>query len=552
MFEPSQKTNQSAEDTIYYAIAYYRLSREDRDKSNVRVSDSIENQRKIIQHYIQQHPDIILLEEAIDDGYTGTNYDRPGFKRVLQAIEEKRVNMVIVKDLSRLGREYIQTGAMIEMQFPQQHIRFVAINDQVDTSNHKESDDLLIPIKNLMNENYCREVSLKLRRQFRIQRQNGEFINNFTVFGYKRDPENKHHIVIDEPAAEVVRYIFSLAMQGFSPLQISKNLDAHGVMTPYEYKRLQTNYRSGFKKKSESKWSPQSIRDILNNTTYLGELCQGKSTTPSFKVKIKKELERSEWIIVEDAHDAIIDKAIFDAVQRQMKREIRLSPTENIVQPLAGYVFCGDCGRSMYRRIVKRGKKTFGYYGCSGYKDKACKLHNMSQTELEKVVLNAIRLQLDMFVDIDRLSQTVNKTDMIGKRTRMIDRQIEQKKQEMQTCISSTMKLYDSMTENVISQEEFSVLKKKYMSRTKELESVIQNLEKEKEELLNDKVDSLSWLRTLLKYREVDNLTHEIVVLMIDHVRVFEEKRVEIEFAFADELKEAEALVREIAKKEAI
>lgn len=260
---------------IYEAIAYYRLSKEDRNKTNLSVSDSIENQRKLVEEYARKEG-ITIVDEAIDDGYTGTNYDRPGFQYVLKSLEEGKANTVIVKDLSRLGREYIETGRYIEMMFPQMQVRFIAINDAVDSNNHNESDDLLIPIKNLMNENYCRELSRKLRKQFKIQRDKGEFINNFAPYGYRRDPNDKHHMIIDENASEVVVGIYELCLHGYSPARIANYLNEHDIISPYEYKKLSSNYKSGFKGAGEGVWNHTTVRRILSKFSLYGRDLSGK------------------------------------------------------------------------------------------------------------------------------------------------------------------------------------------------------------------------------------------------------------------------------------
>lgn len=226
------KKEEAAEKQTYQAMAYYRLSKEDGTKHE---SDSISNQRKLIHEYALRHDNITIVDEAYDDGYTGTNYDRPGFQAVMDAINEKRVNCVIVKDLSRLGREYIETGKYLEMIFPSLGVRFIAINDDVDSEHRASGDDIIIPVKNIMNESYCRELSKKLRRQFRIQRSNGEFLGAFACYGYLKSPEDKHKLIVDEYAAEVVKTIFSFKMKGYNQQAIADYLNANDILAPADY-----------------------------------------------------------------------------------------------------------------------------------------------------------------------------------------------------------------------------------------------------------------------------------------------------------------------------
>ncbi len=229
-----------------YAIAYYRLSKFAKSTD----SESIANQQKLIREYVSRHPEIVLVDEEQDDGYTGTNYDRPGFQAVIKAVKEKRANCVIVKDLSRLGREYIETGKYLERIFPAMGVRFISINDDIDSEHERAGDDIIIPVKNIMNEAYCRELvknimneaycrelSRKLRRQFEVQRSKGEYVGSFVSYGYVKDLEDKHRLVIDEYAAEVVRGIFQLKMQGYNAQAIADYLNENGVLSPSRYKR---------------------------------------------------------------------------------------------------------------------------------------------------------------------------------------------------------------------------------------------------------------------------------------------------------------------------
>lgn len=534
---------------IYEAIAYYRLSKEDRNKNNLSVSDSIENQRKLVEEYAAAN-DITIVDEAIDDGYTGTNFDRPGFEYVLECLKAGKANTVIVKDLSRLGREYIEMGRYIEMMFPEMDVRFIAINDSFDTSNKKDSDDLMVPMKNIMNENYCRELSKKLRKQFKIQRENGEFINNYAPYGYMRDPQNKHRLVVDENTSEVVVGIFEMCLHGVSPARIANYLNEHDIISPYEYKRTFSNYKSGFKGAGEGVWNHNTVRRILKNTVYTGELCQGKRTTVSYKVKKVKEVAKADWAVVENAHDAIIPKCIFDVAQKVLSRDIRISDTEQEVQPLAGFVFCGDCSKALTRRNVKRGNNVFHYYICGTYKrKKECTLHNISQEKLEEAVLHAIQMQMQVLVDLEKLVTDIDNQIIITSKIKKIEKQIAGKEQELEKNQNSAMRLYESYVEELISREDYKMMKEKYVLRVKEIEIAIDALKKEKAAIENNSNDTFSWIQRLLEYREIDILSHEVVATFIDRVEVFEDKRIQITFSFKDQLDELTEYLSRIRKE---
>lgn len=540
-----------SKELIYKAIAYYRLSKEDRNKTNISLSDSIENQRKLVQEYAKAEG-IEIVAEEIDDGYSGVSYDRPGFQNVLKCLEEGKANTVIVKDLSRLGREYIETGRYIEMMFPQMNVRFIAINDSVDSNHHNSSDDLLIPMKNLMNENYCRELSRKLRKQFKIQRDNGEFINNFAPYGYMRDPEDKHKLVIDDVASEVVSGIYELCLHGYSPSRIADYLNEHDIMSPYDYKKQTSNYTSGFKGAGVGKWNPTTVKRILTNSVYTGELCQGKTTTVSYKVKQVRELDREEWSVVEDAHDAIIPICIFEVVQKLLSRDTRMSDNDKEVQALAGFVFCGDCGKALCRRTVKRGGKTFHYYWCGTYKrGKGCTTHNISQKSLEDVVLHSLQKQIEVLVEMSELLSDIDKQELSNSKLRRIDSMIMQKEQELEKCHNSSMKLYDSYVEELITRDDYKMMKQKYVSRIQEIEDSIALLIEDREKVERNTGDSVSWIDRFLKYQGLQELSHEVVATLIDRVEVFEGKRIQIVFNFKNQMDEL-LLYIEGMKKEAI
>ena len=394
-------------DDAYEAIAYYRLSKDDGKNHE---SDSIANQRVLVREYIKNHPNIRLVDEAYDDGYTGTNYNRPGFQKVMDAVNAGTVNCVIVKDLSRLGREYVETGKYLEMVFPSMGIRFIAINDDVDSRKANSGDDILIPVKNIMNESYCRELSKKLRRQFKIQRSNGEYLGAFASYGYRKDPEDKHKLVIDEYAAEIVRAIFVLKLKGYSQQSIADYLNSEAVLPPAEYKKSQgLNYKSGLKGSGQATWRAFAIQNILTNPVYIGVLVQGKRGTPNYKIKQMRIRDEEQWCVRKDNHEAIIDEYTFESVQKILKRDTRVAPKTDAVNPLSGLVFCADCGRSMIKRSVSRGNKKFHYYVCStNKKGYGCSSHSISMETLENTVMRAIKNQINLVVEMKQLLEEVS------------------------------------------------------------------------------------------------------------------------------------------------
>lgn len=521
----------------YRAIAYYRLSKAHKNKK-ASESDSIANQRKLVQCFLDRHPNIVLVDEADDDGYTGTNFDRPGFQKVLDAIKSGKVNCVIVKDLSRLGREYISVGDYIEQKFPDWGVRFIAINDDVDSTKVNSGDDLIVPIKNIMNESYCRELSKKLRKQFQIQRGNGEFLGAFASYGYCKSPDDKHKLIIDEFAAEVVKGIFSLKIKGYSPSAIAEYFNSELIPSPSEYKKSKgLNYKSGFVSAEQSKWSAVTVSRILTNPIYAGTLVQGKRSTPNFKVKRMRERPEHEWSVVKDNHSAIIDPIVFATVQRMMKRDTRSAPEANGVYPLSGVLFCPDCGRLMGRRTVTKNGKKYHYYVCSTYKNgKGCSSHSIECTTLDGIVLRAIGSQVNVIAEMEQFLMELGSNDVWRARVRRLDTMIAQKKQELENYEEGQMTLYESLRDGILDRTEFNRMKKIYSDKIAEAQQAINQLANNRDEAANNASQENGWFRQYVKFQGIEALSREVVFTLIDKIFVYADKHVKIDFNYRNEI----------------
>lgn len=533
---------------IFRAIAYYRLSKDDGKNHE---SDSIANQRMLIHAYLEKHPNIILVDEADDDGYTGTNYDRPGFRKVMGCINAGKVNCVIVKDLSRMGREYIETGKYLEMIFPSLGVRFIAINDDVDSEKRSSGDDLIVPIKNIMNESYCRDLSKKLRYQFRIQRSNGEYLGAFVSYGYCKSPDDKHKIVIDEYAAEVVKGIFSLFFQGYSQNMISDYLNGENILTPAEYKQsLGLKYRTNFQIATKAKWSVVQINRILTNPIYIGTLVQGKRGTPNYKVKMMRVRKEDEWTIVENNHPAIVDPLMFALVQKMLLRDTRRVPGNDVLLPLAGVLFCADCNRSLLRRGVTRGKKKFYYYVCSTYKrGGGCSSHSFEQGKLEQTVLHAVVNQINMIVEMDQLLRDIGANDIQSIRVKRLDMMIAQKHKDIDGYQDFRMNLYEAFCDQLIERDEYDKMRSKYGQMIADAQNAVKKLEQERHGIVSTQNVHSGWIQQFVQYQGITELTREVVVTLIDRIYVYEDKRIRIDFNYRDEIEYYQELLRQKAKE---
>ena len=361
----------------YKATAYIRLSCTDDHSSE---SDSVSNQRKLIENFVEHNPDIEVVSEKIDDGYSGIIFDRPAFKEMMQDVTDGNINCVIVKDLSRLGREYIETGRYLRRVFPAYGVRFIAITDSIDTA-HDSGDDLTVSVKNIMNEAYCRDISIKTRSSLDVKRRNGDFVGAFPVYGYMKAEDNKNLLVPDPYAARVVCDIFRMRLEGASASKIASELNRLGILSPLAYKKNNglPYAKKGYADKADCKWSATTIIRILQDETYTGTLVQGKQGTPHYKIKQMEQRPASEWVRVPDAHEALIARQDFELVQRIKGLDTRTSPNEDTVYLFSGILICGCCGSRMTRKTNRANGKEYHYYYCptgkkKGYADKAdCK-----------------------------------------------------------------------------------------------------------------------------------------------------------------------------------
>lgn len=393
--------NKISEKKKYRTGLYYRLSKEDGDKIE---SDSISNQRLIIKNYLKGRDEFCVVDEYIDDGYSGANFDRPDFTRLYEDLKTGAVNCVIVKDLSRFGRNYIEVGRYLERLFPMMGVRLIAINDNYDgEAEKKNSDAITIPVKNLMNDVYCREMSTKVKTLLDAKRKRGDCVSNFVPYGYKKSLKNRSKLEIDEDAAEIVRQIIVWKMEGVSDQGIADNLNNAGILSPLEY-RLEAgqHFTENFKRNGTAVWNSKSVYRILHCETYTGTMVQGKNKKIDYRSKNIVRMPEKNWVRVADMHPAIIDKETYDKVQTLLLKDTRVAPGENSVSILSGFVECGDChGKMVYRTSNWKNKKYF-YMICKTYKtDRSCSTHNISADKLYEIVLNEIRAQAEIAVRLE-------------------------------------------------------------------------------------------------------------------------------------------------------
>lgn len=538
---------------VYDADVYLRLSKEDGDKEE---SDSITNQRELILEFLKSKEDIRIHAVRVDDGYSGVNFERPAFRQMLEDIKTGKVNCVVTKDLSRFGRNHIEVGKYIEKIFPYLGVRFIAINDNYDSlTNDAQTNNIIIPFKNLINDAYCRDISIKIRSNLEVKRKKGDFVGPFAPYGYQKSEEDKNKLEIDEEAAEVVRSIFQMYLQGSNAYKIAEKLNKKNILTPMDYKKENGSaFYTGFKKNLKSQWTHMHVLRILGNPVYTGTLVQGKETTPNYKVKKKVKRDQSKWSQVENAHEAIIPTVDFQNAQEQLQMDTRTGTEKEKVYYLSGVVKCGDCGANMVRKTVPSGKRKFIYYVCGNHKGNKniCSSHSINAEALEESVRKLLNHQITNVTDLgrilDKLEDAQIRKGELGKR----NRQITKKKEEVEKYNHLRLDLYEDYKDELITKEEYLELKEIYEKRIQTAEQMLEAMEVEMAFLAEGEWSTCDWINEFKKYGYLESLSREVVVSLIGQILVYEKKegerypRIEIHFKYADEFQASLSLLEEL------
>ena len=537
-------------DMVYKAAMYLRLSKEDGDlsfSSDKAESDSISSQRTIIERFVAQQPNIKLVSEYCDDGYTGTNFERPKFQKMMEAVRAGEIDCIIVKDLSRFGRDYIDAGRYIEKIFPQLGVRFIAVNDHYDSLNYSSGDSLIVPVKNFLNDSYSRDISIKVRSNFESRRRNGEFVSNYTPYGYLRAPGDKTKLVIDKASGEVVRDIFRWKVEGMSPVTIAEKLNTCGVPSPAEYKRsIGVKYKTAFQSQSRSMWSPKSVMRILTNEVYTGVLIQGRRTTPNYKVKKVIFKDESDWSRTENAHEPIIPAREFQLVQRLMQEDGRRAPGSDRVYPLSGRVYCGTCGSLAKRYSVTYNGKKYAYYTCpTTQKGSGCERRRISESALEDTALTILRSEIKLILDMEQALKQIEELAWEHRETVRLDRAIEAKTAEAEKCRTMKVSTYEDLRDGLITQDEFLQMKGEYSRRIEAIERDIGTLKTERAVIQEGLVNRNGWLALFHKYRNLPSLSRAAVVNLIDRIDLYPGKEIKVVLRYQDQLANMKEFLRE-------
>lgn len=525
-----------SKNSIYLGCKYLRLSIEDGDKTE---SESIINQSILIDNYLKKISDITIVDTFKDDGYTGTDFNRPGFKQMVEAATRGEINCIIVKDLSRLGREHIDVDRYVQIIFPKMGIRFISINDNYDSLTANESEThLILPVKSFVNDSYCRDISTKIRSNLAAKRQHGDYVGAFVAYGYMKNPADKTKIIIDKTASDTVRNIFQWRIHGMSNQAISDKLNELGVLAPADHKKtLGVNFKSAFQKGLRSKWSPVAIARILQNPIYIGTLIQGKSYRINYKVKEQRDKSAEDWDIVERNHEAIIDDNMFLLVQDILAKDIRIAPGMGENYLFGGILICGDCGRNLVRRTTTYKGTTSVFYICSTYnKHDGCSRHSIKEEIVFKLVRNALSMYRDMTDGIRRAAAYVREnrvdTEQIVENDKIVIRLQEERVKYSRLLLTLT----DNLIKGVIGKSDYELIREKYQRQIEEIEGHIIAQEKYIRDMLEEKFLCDKWLEEYLTAPDLGTIDRNLILRYINQIKVYENNEVTIQFRFQDEL----------------
>lgn len=495
----------------YVAALYMRLSRDDDTSTE---SSSITTQRAMLRAYAKENG-FIVYDEFIDDGWSGTNYERPAFKRMIETIEQGRVNLVITKDLSRLGRDYITTGQYTEIYFPSKGIRYIAINDGYDSAS--PFDDI-VPFKNVINEMYARDTSKKIRSAFLAKMNDGSYIGNFAPYGYKKDPANKNHLLIDEAVAPIVKEIFDMASKGYKPSEIANYLNGQGIVTPAVYRCQIHEHLNVDNYSTRKEWTSGTISKLLRNVVYIGNMAQKKTTKVSFKSKNTLLNSRENWIVVENTHEPIVSHECFELADKRTKSRIQ-ERSKGFVNIFSGIAKCADCGKNM-STVGTRKKNATANLACGGYKlygSSECSNHFIDYDTLNDIVLNAVKEQIQLSSDEkQRIALELQHETEKNKETPIQD-EICLLKQRIAQLDKMIEKLYEDNFQGVINDNRFQKLLDKYESESRLINSKI---DKHTQKSSTAPLSYKKFLELVTDFTDIQNITSDLLYKLIDHIEV--------------------------------
>ena len=522
---------------LFKAGLYARLSHE--TEENIE-RGTIETQMELMKNYVKDHEDIVIEEEYYDASFTGTNFERPDFKRMLEDAKTGRINCIIVKDLSRLGRNYVEMGNYIERVFPFLNVRFIAVTDDFDS--FRPGTDLMMPLKNIVNEFYAKDISKKVSTAHRRKWTTDEYMCGFAPYGYLKSKTEKNRIVVDEATAGNVRLIYKLFLEGKGYTSIAKYLNEQGIMSPLMYLKS-LGYQQNVK--TNGVWTKTTVKSILTNQAYIGSAVHGKVVIEKYNNIPLHATDPSEWVIVENTHEPLVDKETFEKAQERVneisdayfaKEFTKHPPNEKNL--LKGKIVCGDCGKGM--RLSPRTTKSYVYF-CGTFSDginPACSRHKIDQEDVNKAVFAQISNHMRCCIDALRVIRELNARSSGLKKYDVYEKAITRQRRELEKVNRKFSELYGDYSEHLINESEYLTLKQQYLLKSEALKKEIDNLLiSQNLYSKNYKIDA-DWENLINKYLKCRKLNKELADAFVDKVQVFEGGRISVNLVYDDCLEE--------------
>uniref|UniRef100_UPI00402792EF recombinase family protein n=1 Tax=Lachnospira eligens TaxID=39485 RepID=UPI00402792EF len=522
---------------LFKAGLYARLSHE--TEENIE-RGTIETQMELMKNYVKDHEDIVIEEEYYDASFTGTNFERPDFQRMLEDAKTGRINCIIVKDLSRLGRNYVEMGNYIERVFPFLNVRFIAVTDDFDS--FRPGTDLMMPLKNIVNEFYAKDISKKVSTAHRRKWTTDEYMCGFAPYGYLKSKTEKNRIVVDEATAGNVRLIYKLFLEGKGYTPIAKYLNEQGIMSPLMYLKS-LGYQLNVK--TNGVWTKTTVKSILTNQAYIGSAVHGKVVIEKYNNIPLHATDPSEWVIVKNTYEPLVDKEPFEKAQERVKKisdayfakEFTKHPP-NEKNLLKGKIVCGDCGKGM--RLSPRTKKSYVYF-CGTFSDginPACSRHKIDQEDVNKAVFAQISNHMRCCIDALRVIRELNARSSGLKKYDVYEKAITRQRRELEKVNRKFSELYGDYSEHLINESEYLTLKQQYLLKSEALKKEIDNLlVSQNLYSKNYKIDE-DWENLINKYLKCRKLNKELADAFVDKVQVFEDGRISVNLVYDDCLEE--------------
>lgn len=518
--------------SFYRVGNYIRLSESDEDKTYESDSESVINQRHLLMDFVKENG-FTFVDEYVDDGYTGTNFNRPGFQRMIKDIESGRINCVITKDLSRLGRNHVGCGNLLEEYFPANKIRFISILDGVDTFLDSANNDIA-PFKSLFNDMTSKDTSKKIRSILKNKKQQGKFIGSKPCYGYMRDSEDKGHLIPDPEVAPVVKKIFKMAYYGNGVSDIVSYLNDNNIKCPSAYKGTKSSSRQKF-----NMWTISSVNKLLKNRIYTGDMVQNKQTKMSYKSQKKITLDESLWIIVENTHEALVSKAMFDSIQNAPSRT-RITHCNREKRLLENLLTCKECGNTLsvlHRKNKNYKDNIYWSVNCNKYardpRRKLCYPHFFPYDKLEEKIMSAIKNTCQRYLDslnVKELSEKIKRERKKVKNEHQKEREslvldIEELKRKMDA-------LYDDKFNGIISADNYVRLSSQTEKQIASLNSRIYEIDNEENQIKEDTKEIIKYEEQIKALLNLDEPNRELIKTLVKRIYIDKDKNMEIQYRF--------------------